>query len=104
MRRKYTEKEKKASNRYSIIKSRVGDDLEQYWSREDFINWYINKPQICCYCRCTLEEVNNENPQNSYPCSKLQGITEFFPFGYGFSCPKTDNWFYPAASCRELAS
>lgn len=57
MRKKYTENEKIASNRYSSIKSRVEYDLEQYWSRKDFINWYINKTPICCYCSCTLEEL-----------------------------------------------
>jgi hypothetical protein len=57
MRKKYTEKEKIASDRYTEIKSRVYYDLEQYWSRKDFINWYITKTQKCCYCHCTLEEL-----------------------------------------------
>ena len=58
MRKRYTEKEKIASNRYTNIKSRVDYDLERYWARGDFINWYVNKPQVCCYCHCTKEQLD----------------------------------------------
>jgi hypothetical protein len=58
MRKKYTEKEKIASDKYTQLKSRVGYDLEQYWSRKDFINWYVNKTQVCCYCHCTKEQLD----------------------------------------------
>ena len=57
MRKKYTEKERYASNRYTSINSRVAYDLSQYWSRASFIKWYISEPQVCCYCGCTLEEL-----------------------------------------------
>lgn len=50
---KYTDEEKMISNRYSSIKSRVAYDLQKFWPREKFINWYKNKPKICCYCQCT---------------------------------------------------
>jgi len=57
-RKKYTEKEKLASNTYSRLKSKVEYDLEQHWSRKDFIKWYIGKAQECCYCRCTKEQLD----------------------------------------------
>ena len=58
MRRKYTPEEKVASNRYTSLKSRLDYDLEQYWSRKDFIAWYTNKPKKCCYCGCTSKELD----------------------------------------------
>ena len=58
MRKKYTEKEKIASDRYTSLNARVDYDLEQCWPRKDFIEWFINRPQICCYCHCTPEELD----------------------------------------------
>ncbi len=59
MRRKqYTEDEKIASNAYSRLKSKVNYDLEKYWTRKDFIKWYVDKPQKCCYCQCTKEQLD----------------------------------------------
>ena len=60
--KKYTDEEKRASNRYSGIKSRVSklDDpyeLSEYWSRESFIKWFIDEVKECCYCKCTEEEL-----------------------------------------------
>jgi hypothetical protein len=58
MRKKtYSEEEKNASETYTRLKSKVDYDLEQHWSREDFIKWYVNKPQKCCYCQCTKEQL-----------------------------------------------
>lgn len=57
-RKKYTEKEKLASNTYSRLKSKVEYDLEQHWSRKDFIKWCIGKDQECCYCHCTKEQLD----------------------------------------------
>ena len=56
--KKYTEKEKIASNTYSRLKYRVDYDLEKHWSRKDFIKWYVDKPQECCYCHCTKEQLD----------------------------------------------
>ena len=58
MKKKDTEKERLASDRYSQLKSRVSYDLEKHWTRKDFIDWYVNKPQECCYCHCTKEELD----------------------------------------------
>ena len=60
MRRKYTPEDKVASNRYTSLKSRLrlDYDLEQYWTRKDFINWYTRKPKKCCYCGCTSKELD----------------------------------------------
>jgi hypothetical protein len=55
--KKYTEGEKIASEAYTRLKSKDHYDLEQHWSREDFIKWYVNKPQKCCYCQCTKEQL-----------------------------------------------
>lgn len=51
-----SEIEKTASNRYSSIKSRVNYDLEKYWKRTDFIDWYIKEDKTCCYCGITEQE------------------------------------------------
>lgn len=75
MRKKHTEKEKIASGRYTDIKSRVDYDLEKYWSRKDFIKWYINKTQICCYCRCTLEELEMFYKITDYKRKDTRGKT-----------------------------
>ncbi len=57
----YTEEQKIASNKFSSIKSRVkkkpGYNLDDYWSREDFIEWYIDIEKRCCYCNCTDIEI-----------------------------------------------
>ena len=55
----YSKAEKKASDRYSSLKSRVKVkyDLDQYWERVDFIKWYISAIKECCYCKCTEEEL-----------------------------------------------
>ena len=55
----YSDKQRIASRRYSSIKSRVGSsyDLEKYWARNDFINWYIEEKSKCCYCDTTLEDL-----------------------------------------------
>lgn len=45
--------ERKASYRYSLIKSRA--DIN--WKRKDFIAWYINTAKVCHYCGCTKEEI-----------------------------------------------
>lgn len=46
-----------ASNRYSSIKQRVDYNLEKYWTREDFISWYEDELKVCCYCGCTVDEL-----------------------------------------------
>ena len=56
--KKYTEKERIASDAYSRLKSKVDYEFEQYWSRNDFIKWYVDKPQKCCYCQCTKEQLD----------------------------------------------
>ena len=57
----YTKEQKIASNKFSSIKSRVkkkpGYDLEDYWSREDFIDWYTTIEKKCCYCNSTDAEI-----------------------------------------------
>jgi len=72
---KYTEIESIASNKYTHIKARVknnpGYKLEDYWKREDFINWYVNIEKKCCYCYSTEEEIilfynkNNSKRKNT---------------------------------------
>ena len=54
---KYSDKQKVASQRYSSIKSRVDYDLEEYWGRDDFINWYIKEENKCCYCKTSSEDL-----------------------------------------------
>ncbi len=55
---KYTPEQRTASNRYSSLKSRVDYDLEKYWLRKNFIDWYLNETKKCCYCGCTSEQLN----------------------------------------------
>ena len=52
---KYSDEQKIASQRYSSIKSRVDYNLEEFWTRADFINWYVEEKNECCYCGTTLE-------------------------------------------------
>lgn len=60
---KYTKEQKTASDKYSSIKSRVkkkpGYNLEDFWTREDFIDWYIGIEKRCCYCNSTESEIEN---------------------------------------------
>jgi 5-methylcytosine-specific restriction endonuclease McrA len=57
----YTNEQRVASNKYTSIKSRVkkkpGYDLEDYWSREDFIDWYTSAEKKCCYCGSTDKDI-----------------------------------------------
>ena len=57
----YTKEQRIASNKFSSIKSRVkkkyGYNLDDYWSRENFIKWYINTEKRCCYCNCSDVEI-----------------------------------------------
>lgn len=57
----YTKEQKIASNKYSSIKSRVkkkpGYNLEDYWSRQDFITWHTSIEKKCCYCGSTDIEI-----------------------------------------------
>ena len=39
-------------------------------------------------------KLSKQNPQNPYPRSKLQGITRFCPYGYGF-CGKNRRGLHP---------
>ena len=57
MTKKYSENEKIAAARFNSLKSRVNYDLEKYWPRKNFINWYVNQNHKCCHCGCTLEEL-----------------------------------------------
>lgn len=61
---KYSEEQKKASNIYSSIKSRAKDKITAHWTREDFINWYIHKEKVCCYCGCTIDELRTFYTKN----------------------------------------
>lgn len=56
----YSEQEKIAAQRYSSIKSRTKEryDIEKFWTKEDFIRWYINKEKRCCYCGCSEAELS----------------------------------------------
>lgn len=54
----YTDEEKLASNRYSSIKSRVTYNLEKYWSRKDFIGWYIEQKE-CYYCKSSIKDLKS---------------------------------------------
>jgi hypothetical protein len=54
---KYSDEQKTASKRYSSLQSRVEYNLEDYWDREEFIDWYITKEKKCCYCGCTMDEL-----------------------------------------------
>ena len=54
---KYTKQEKIASSRYSSIKSRINYELESYWLRSDFIEWFIKQTE-CFYCKCTIDELS----------------------------------------------
>ncbi len=71
---KYTDKEQKISNRYSSIKSRV-ENLDKYWPREDFIDWYKNEPKICCYCKSTEEELARFYERNNSKRKGTRGQT-----------------------------
>ena len=57
----YTKEQKTASDKYSSIKSRVkkkpGYNLEDYWLREDFIDWHTTIEKKCCYCDSTDIEI-----------------------------------------------
>lgn len=58
--RKYGKKEKEASDIYSRKKSALtkkGINIEDTWSRKDFINWYLNQDKRCKYCGCTENEL-----------------------------------------------
>ena len=52
---KYTSKEREASNRYSLIKTRMGGNIN--WDRKDFILWYVNTTKKCYYCECTEKQL-----------------------------------------------
>jgi thioredoxin-related protein len=52
----YTDSEKKASNRFSSIKSRVTYNLDSFWSRQDFIKWYIQQNK-CYYCQTSIKDI-----------------------------------------------
>ena len=61
---KYKDDEERAiSRRYSQLKHRVKKvyDLDNFWSRRDFIKWYKEHRQKeekkCFYCECTEEEL-----------------------------------------------
>lgn len=57
----YTKEQKTASDKYSSIKSRVkkkpGYNLEDFWTRKDFIDWYTSIEKKCCYCNSTQSEI-----------------------------------------------
>jgi len=59
----YTKEQKIASDKYSSIKSRVkkkpGYELEDFWTREDFIDWHTSIEKRCCYCNSTQLEIEN---------------------------------------------
>jgi hypothetical protein len=64
----YTVEQKKASDRFSRIKSRF-KNLENHWTREKFIDWFINKDKKCFYCKCTQAELDifyNLHPSKRY--------------------------------------
>ncbi|MBP6714904.1 MAG: hypothetical protein KA157_13265 [Aliarcobacter sp.] len=65
--------EKIASNRYSNIKYRVTYELKEYWEREDFIRWFVNKEKKCCYCLCSAEELNKFYDLNSSKRKSTRG-------------------------------
>ena len=44
------------------------------------------------WCGISQEQSKGQNPRNSYPHSKLWGITEFRPFGYGFCWSLNTGW------------
>lgn len=71
----YTKEQRIASNRYSSIKSRVKYNLEDYWAREDFIDWYINEEKKCFYCKCTQSELNSFYQKNSSKRKNTRGKT-----------------------------
>lgn len=71
----YTEEQRVASNRYSSIKSRVTYNLENYWSREDFIYWYVNKEKKCCYCECSQSELDSFYNKNASKRKSTRGKT-----------------------------
>jgi len=54
---RYSAEQKIASQRYSSIKSRVDYKLEEYWSRDDFIAWYVEEVDKCCYCGTSLDDL-----------------------------------------------
>jgi hypothetical protein len=67
---KYTDEQKIASQRYSSIKSRVDYELEEYWTRADVFNWYIEEENKCCYCGTSFEDLvkfynSNESKRKS---------------------------------------
>jgi len=54
---KYTLEEKIASKRFSSIKARVDYILDDYWSRDDFIKWFVSQKQ-CYYCKSSIEDLH----------------------------------------------
>ncbi len=56
--KKYTKEESFARKRYSLLKSRVDYNMEDIWKIDDFMKWYVNKPKVCAYCKCTEKEVS----------------------------------------------
>lgn len=72
---KYSDDQKKASQRYSSLQSRVKYDLNLFWSRQDFIDWYLSKEKKCCYCKCTEDEIKAFYDTDSSKRKRTRGQT-----------------------------
>lgn len=55
--KKYTDKERFASNRYSSLKQKIRYNIGEKWSRDGFIKWYLAKEKKCCYCGFNENEI-----------------------------------------------
>ena len=69
---RYTEEERKISNRYSSIKQRA-EELE--WSREKFIEWYKKQDKKCCYCGSTEKELKIFYDSDKSKRKRTRGMT-----------------------------